>query len=188
MKLTIEVAMVAAVTPLMLKHGSGEDATLVPASSLTLKGEVAPKQLEELREGLSDIFFEKNEKGPRVPSLPELGAQSWQTEFEDGTLKLDLEDLEDLDFEDEELAMSGVELKSIAFEPLKTGRVDFSCNAIVRTDDAELRGKLNALLRHKVGVSFSKLTQKPLAAPKKPSDDAASANQGNLLPAPATQH
>lgn len=179
MKLAIEIALVAAVTPLMLKHGSGEDASLVPATSLSLKGEISPKQLEELREGLADLFFEPSEKGPRVPSMPELGAQTWKTEYQDGTLKLDLEDLDDLDFEDEEIAISGVELKAISFEPLTTGKVDFSCNAIVRDTDADLRGKLNALLRHKVGVSFSKLTQKPLAAPKKPADDS-SAHQAPL--------
>lgn len=182
MKLSLAIAQVVAVTPLMLKHGSGEDATLVPATSLTFRAEVNPEQLVELREGLADKFFEAvAPKAPRVPSIPEIeGAIGWKTEYEDGTLRLDLSELEDLDFEDEEITIGGVDAKGITFEPMAKGMVDFKVNAIVRSDDAELRGKLNALLRHTVRATFSKLTQKPLAEPKKPSDDAADPNQGKL--------
>lgn len=176
MKLYLPIAEVTAVTPLMLKMGTGEDATLEPATSLTLRAEVHPEVLDELREGLSDRFFEKGDgKSPRVPCIPELdGALGWKSEYEAGTLKLDLSDLEDLDFEDEELTIGGVDAKGITFEPLPKGMLDFKVNAIIRSDDVELRGKLNGLLRHTLKATFLKMTQKPLAAPKAPKDDAAS--------------
>jgi hypothetical protein len=182
MKLSLPIAQVVAVTPLMLKHGNGEDASLVPATSLTFRGPIEPKQLEELREGLSDRFFEPaSGKAPRVPAIPELdGAIGWKTEYEGFTLALDLSELEDLDFEDENLTITGVDAKGISFEPLATGMVDFKINAIVQTDDVELRGKLNALLRHTVRATFSRLTQKPLAEPKKAGDDAATSAQQSL--------
>ncbi len=174
MKIVLAIAEVVAVTNLMLKHGTGEDATLVPAKALTFRAKVPPVVLEQLREGLTDRFFEPApEKAPRVPSLPELdGAIGWKTEFESGTLRLDLSNLDDLDFDDEELVLSGVDAKDITFEPLATGMVDFKVNAIVKSDDPEMRGKLDALLRHTVSASFSKLTQKPLAEPKKAKEDA----------------
>lgn len=179
MKLVLAIAEVVAVTNLMLRHGTGEDATLVPAKALTFRAKVQPSQLEELREGLADVFFEKTEKAPRVPSLPEIdGAIGWKTEYESGTLRLDLSNLDDLDFDDEELVLGGVDAKDITFEPLAAGMVDFKVNAIVKSDDPEMRGKLDALLRHTVSAEFSKLTQKPLAEPKKPKDDAS--GQGTL--------
>lgn len=172
MKLHLPIANVVAVTNLMLKHGSGDDATLVPAKALTFRAEVAPEILEQFRAGLTDRFFDKaKDKEPRVPSIPELdGALGWGVEYESGTLRLDLSDLDDLDFEDEELALGGVNAKDITFEPLRTGMVALKVNAIVETDDAELRGKLDALLRHTVKATFSKLTQKPLMEPEKPQD------------------
>jgi hypothetical protein len=181
MKLVLAIAQVAAVTNLMLKHGSGEEATLVPGKCLSFRAQIEPHALDELREGLADIFFEKTEKGPRVPSIPELdGAIGWKTEYESGTLKLDLSDLDDLDFEDEELVLTGVNAKAITFTPLATGMVDFTVNAIVELDDPELRGKLDAILRHTVKATFLKLTQKPLAAPKTAGDDAADSRQPAL--------
>lgn len=189
MKLYLANALVVAVTPLMLKHGSGEDATLVPATALTFSAQVPPKQLDELRAGLSDRFYEPEQpKLPRVLSVPEIdGAIGWKTEYQSGTLKLDLEQLEDLDFDDDELVVSGVNAKGITFEPLATGMVDFKVNGIVTSDDPELRGKLNGLLRHKLPVTFTKLTQMPLAEPKKPKDDASSGQgtlEGGMPPAP----
>lgn len=177
MKLTLIVAHVAAVTNLMLKNGSGEEATLVPAKALTLRAEVEPKMLDELRANLADRFFDQpTEKGaPRVPSIPELdGPIGWKTEYEGATLALDLSELQDLDFEDEHLTLTGVNAKDITFQPLPTGMVDFKVNAIVETDEPEMRGKLDALLKHTVRATFSKLTQKPLIEPEKPGDDAAS--------------
>jgi hypothetical protein len=190
MKLYLASANVVAVTNLMLSHGTGEDKTLVPAKALSFRAEIDPKLLDELREGLADLFFEpSNGKGPRVPSIPEIdGAIGWKTEYEGGTLKLDLGQLDDLDFDDEELVCTGVDTKAISFEPLATGRAIFKCNAIVTSDDPEMRGKLDALLRHDLPVTFTKLTQKPLAAPKKAGDDAAESRQGALIDAPATQH
>lgn len=181
MKIVLPIATVAAVTPLMLKHGSGEEATLVPAKSITFKAEVQPVTLNELREGLDERFFEAaSEKGPRVPALPELdGAIGWRTEYEGGTLRLDLSQLEDLDFDDEELVLAGVEVNSITFEPLATGMVAWRMNAIVTSDDPEVRGKIDGLLRHTVSAEFTKLTQRPLAEPKKPKDDMAN-KQGEL--------
>lgn len=191
MKLYLPIAQVTAVTPLMLKHGTGEDAGLEPATSITFRAEVDPKLLDELREGLADRFFEPvNGKGPRVLSVPEFeGAFGWKTEYEGSNLVLNLEDCDDLDFDDEELVLAGVDAKGITFEPLAKGMVDFKVNAIVRSDDPELRGKLNGILRHTVKAVFSKLTQKPLAEPKKPKDDGAK-DQGklDLKREPATQH
>lgn len=181
MKLVLSIANVVAVTPLMLKHGTGDEAALEPATALTLRADTPPSILEELREGLADKFFEPAEKGPRVPCIPELaGALGWKTEFESATLKLDLSNCEDLDFSDEELVIAGTELKGIEFEPLSTGMVGFKCNAIIRSDDPELRGKLNGLLRHTVSATFTKLTQKPLAEPKKAKDDASTSSQEPL--------
>lgn len=181
MKLQLPLADVSAVTNLMLKHGSGEDATQVPAKAITFRAEVAPEILDQLREGLADVFFEAvAAKAPRVPSIPELGAQVWKTEYERGTLALDLSDLDDLDFEDLHLTLSGVDVKDITFEPLATGMVAFKANAVVETDDSETRGKLDAILRHTVKATFTKLTQKPLAEPKKAKDDAAD-GQGTLI-------
>lgn len=181
MKLVLPIATVTAVPNLMLKMGTGEDASLVPGTCLCLRAEVTPEILDQLREGMSDDFFEKaGGKSPRVPRNPELGAQIWKTEYEGGTLALDLSELEDLDFEAEVLTFGDVDAKAIGFEPLAKGMVEFSVNAIIKTDH-EGRGQLAALLRHKFKVTFSKLTQKPLAEPKKPSDDAANPNQGKLL-------
>jgi hypothetical protein len=179
MKLTLIVANIAAVTPLMLKKGSGDAATQVPAKALTIKAEVAPELLNELRDGLADKFFEPPTKdAPRVPCIPEIeGAIAWKTEYESGTLALDLSQLEDLDFEDKHLTLHGVSAKDIAFEPLPSGMVAFKVNAVFETDDAELRGKLDGLLRHVVRATFSKLTQKPLIKPEGPQDDAASRQQ-----------
>jgi hypothetical protein len=160
MKLVLAIAQVAAVTNLMLKHGSGEDATLVPGKCLSFRAQI---------------------KAPRVPSIPELdGAIGWKTEYESGTLKLDLSELNDLDFEDDELVLTGVNAKAITFTPLATGMVDLTVNAIVELDDPELRGKLDAILRHTVKATFLKLTQKPLAAPKTAGDDAADTRQPAL--------
>jgi hypothetical protein len=179
MKLYLPIANVTAVTNLMLKHGSGEGATQVPAKALTFRAEVAPEIIEQFRAGLTDRFFDQAaDKAPRVPSIPELdGPIGWRTEYEHGTLKLDLSDLDDLDFEDKHLTLGGVNAKDITFEPLATGMVALKVNAIVETDDAELRGKLDGILRHAVKATFSKLTQKPLAEPEGPQKDA---NQGEL--------
>jgi hypothetical protein len=181
MKLYLPIAKVVAVTNLMLNHGSGEEATLVPAKSITFRAEVEPKLLEEFRAGLADRFFDPvASKEPRVPAIPELeGPIGWKTEYESGTLRLDLRDLDDLDFEDEELLLHGVNAKGITFEPLATGMVDLKVNAIVETDDAELRGKVDALLKHTLKATFSKLTQKPLMEPEGP-QDGANPNQGQL--------
>lgn len=184
MKLALPLAQVVAVTNLMLRHGSGDEATLVPAKALTFRAEVHPEILDQLREGLTDKFFDAAVgKAPRVPSIPEIETLAWKTEYESGTLALDLTELDDLDFEDEHMTLSGVDAKDITFEPLATGMVAFKVNAIVTTDDAEERGKLDGLLRHTVRATFSKLTQKPLAEPKKPGDDSA---QGDLLKQPET--
>lgn len=177
MKLVFPAAFISAVTNLMLKHGSGDGATLVPATALKLKGQVDPKMLNELREGLRDKFFDDNK--PAVPTIPELAALGWKTEYEGGTLALGLGDTEDLDFDDESLVLMGVDAKDIIFEPLATGMCDLEVNAIVQAD-TETRGKLTSLARHTVKATFSKLTQKPLAEPKKPSDDAADDRQRPL--------
>lgn len=182
MKLILPIANIVAVTNLMLKHGSGAEATLVPATAVSFKGEVDPKMLDQLREGLSDIFFEKaTTKAPRVPSIPELYAMSWKTEYEGGTFTLDLNELDDLDFElDEtgELQFAGVDVKALTFEPLAKGLVLFTGNAIVPTDK-DGRGQLAALVRHTVKATFSKLTQKALAEPEGPQKDA-NPDQGKL--------
>jgi len=180
MKLAMPLAYVGAVTNLMLNHGSGEDAELVPAKALQLRAEVSPEILDQLREGLADKFFEAAvPKAPRVPSIPELEVMNWKTEYERGTLAINLADTDGLAFDDEDITLTGVTVKSITFEPLATGMVDFKVSAIVETDE-ETGGKLAALLKHTVKATFSKLTQKPLAAPDKPKDDAADANQGKL--------
>lgn len=190
MKIVLAVAYVSAVTNLMLSHG--ED--LVPAIALKLQAEVEPKLLEELRAGLTEKFFEAAVgDAPRVPCIPELAALTWKTEYEKGTLTLGLTETEGLAFKEEELRFTGVDTKAISFEPLATGRLAFECNAIIRADE-DGRGKLTALLKHNVKATFSKLTQKPLAEPKKPADDAASTQQvlpeiHPLIPnAPETQH
>lgn len=178
MKLSFPICYITAVTNLMLKEGSGDDATHRPAKAITFRAEVSPSQLDELRDGLSNVFFEPaHDKAPRVPAIPELGVQHWKTEYEHGTLALDLSKLEDLDFEDEHLTLGGANVKDLEFEPLSTGMVSIKGNAVVETDDAELRGKLDGLLKHTVRATFSKLTQKPLAEPEGPQDDA---NQGRL--------
>jgi hypothetical protein len=190
MKLLLAIANITAVTPLMLKMGTGDDATQVPATSITFRGEVEPTLLDELRPGLSDFFFSKqSDNSPRVPLLPELvGALGWKTEYESGLLALDLSALEDLDFDDENLAIPGVEVKGITFEPQANGMCDFKMNAIVKSEP-KLRGKLNGLLRHTLRATFSKLTQKPLIEAPKPSDDAASAQtQLGLEPPKVEQH
>lgn len=182
MKLLLVSATVTAVTNLMLKHGSGEDARLVPATSLSLKAEVPPALLDELREGLANVFFEKQAAGssaPRVPCLPELDTLSWKTEYQEAVLTVDVEAIADeLDFEVPEsgkLRFGDTEVKSITFAPSPKGAVDFTCNVIVR-GDAEDRGRLTALQRHKAGITLEQLSQKPLAQPKKPADDAAKAD------------
>lgn len=182
MKLVLPLAYIGAVTNLMLSHGTGEDATLVPATAVKLEADVDPKILDELREGLRNTFFDDNK--PAVPKIPELEAMAWKTEYEGGTLSFDISDTEDLDFEadDDRLVYLGVDVKAITFEPLATGLVAFKCNAIVRSDEAG-RGRLAALLKHNVKATFSKLSQKPLAEPKKPSDDAAPSPQQELVTA-----
>lgn len=181
MKLYFPAAYIPAVTNLMLKMGTGEDASLVPAMALSITAEVNPKMLDQLREGLSDVFFEpaseKAPTAPRVPSLPELAALQWKTEYE-CTLVLDISELNDLDFEAERLTFTGVEAKAISFEPLATGGVAMKLQVNVRADQ-EGRGQLSALLKHEVRVTLSKLSQKPLIEPDKPKDDAAK-NQGRL--------
>lgn len=181
MKLVLPIASVTAVPNLMLRQGSGEDSILVPATCLCLRAEVTPEILDQLREGMADDFFEKGVgKAPRVPRNPELGMQTWKTEYQGGAAALDLSELEDLDFEAEVLTFTDVDAKAICWENLTKGVVDLQMNAIIKTDH-EGRGQLAALLKHKFKVTFSKLTQKPLAEPKKPSDDAANPNQGKLL-------
>lgn len=175
MKLELPIAYVAAVTNLMLSEGDD----LVPAQALKLEAEVEPALLEELREGLTARFFEQPGEGAQaIPSVPELAALGWKTEYEKGTLTLDLSETEGLAFEDEKLKFTGVDVKAIEFEPLATGMLSFKANAIVRANE-EARGKLTALLKHDVRATFTKLTQKPLAEPKKPKDDMAN-SQGQL--------
>lgn len=178
MKLVFPLAYVAAITNLMLSEGDD----LVPAQAVKLEAEVHPDLLNELREGLPDVFFDKpaGDKAPAVPRLPELAALTWRTEYEQGRIELDLSDTEGLAFEDREIACQGVDVKAIEFEPLATGMVSIKANAILRGDE-EQRGKITALLKHTVRATFSKLTQKPLAEPKRAKDDAANANQGELL-------
>lgn len=169
MKLALPIAYIRAVTNLMLNEGEDQ----VPAIALSIESEVLPAILDELREGLFGKFFDVvSDKAPAVPSIPELSALSWKTEYERGTLKLDLEETEGLAFQDELLEHGGVDVKAITFEPLPTGMLQFKCTAIVRADE-EGRGKLTALLKHNVKATFTKLTQKPLAEPKRPKDDAA---------------
>lgn len=171
MKLVFPLAYVAAVTNLMLAEGEDQ----VPAQALKIEAEVAPELLNQLRDGLADVFFERpaGDKAPAIPRVPELAALSWRTEYEKGRLELDLEDTEGLAFTDQQLAFQGVDVKAIEFEPLATGMVAIKANAIIRGDE-EQRGKVTALLKHTVKATFTKLTQKPLAEPEKPQDDAAS--------------
>lgn len=179
MKLAIPNASIRAVTNLMLSMGTGEDAQQVPATAVQIKGDVEPKALEQLRAGLADKFFEPAAGGPRVPCIPELAALTWKTEYEGGTLVLDISELDDLDFDaGDELRFTNVDAKDIVFEPLANGMVSFKVNAIVRTDQ-DGRGRLAALLKHNVAATFSKLTQQPLAEPEGPQDDA-NPDQGKL--------
>lgn len=173
MKIVLAVAYVSAVTNLMLSHG--ED--LVPAIALKLQAEVDPALLEELRAGLTEKFFEPAVgDAPRVPCIPELAALTWKTEYEKGAILLDLSETDGLAFEEDELKFTSVDTKAITFEPLAKGRLAFECNVIIRADE-DGRGKLTALLKHNVKATITKLTQKPLAEPKKPADDAASKQQ-----------
>lgn len=171
MKLNLPNAYIKAVTNLMLKMGTGDAATLVPATAISMEDEVAPGILEELREGLRGKFFDMEQRPP-VPSIPELAALTWRTEYEGGVLVFDLEGCEDLDFEvkGDTLEMKGVDVKSITFEPTATGRVAWHCTAIVRSDQKE-RGYLTALVKHNVKATFTKLTQKPLEPPEPQPDN-----------------
>jgi hypothetical protein len=170
MKLILPLAYIPAVPNLMLNEGDD----LVPAICVKFEAEVAPEILDELRPGMAAVFFERpaGDKAPAIPKMPELAALGWRTEYEHGRLEIDLSDTDGLAFGDAELACSGVDVKAIEFEPLATGLVAFKANAIIRGDE-ELRGKITALLKHTVRATFSKLTQKPLAEPEKPKDDAA---------------
>lgn len=171
MKLALPDAYVPAVTNLMLNEGDD----LVPASCIKLEAELDPKALEELRPGLRDKFFEQGTK-PAIPSIPELAALSWKTEYEKGDLVLDLSETDGLDFKDTELRYAGVDVKAIEFEPLATGLVAFKANAIIRTDEKG-RGKLTALVKHNVKATFSKLTQKVIEEEIQETEDD---NQGEL--------
>jgi hypothetical protein len=170
MKLVFPLAYVKAVTNLMLSEGDDQ----VPAQSLTIEAEVVPSTIDELRDKLSEVFFDMvaGDKAPAVPRLPELAALCWRTEYENGRLELDLTDTEGLAFSDQRLEFQGVDVKAIEFEPLATGMVAIKANAIIRGDEDQ-RGKLTALLKHTVMATFSKLTQKPLMEPEQPKDDAA---------------
>lgn len=165
MKLEFAAAYIGAVTNLMLKHGSGDNAQLVPATAVKIESEILPVQLEELRAGLRDKFFEPGSE-PGIPSLPELGALIWKTEYAGGTIAFGLDELKDLDFEvkDGALLFHGANLKDIEFEPLAKGTAAFNANVIIKTDGVG-RGQLAALLKHKVKATFTLASQQPLDAP-----------------------
>lgn len=182
MKLTFPLAYIGAVTNLMLTEGDDQ----VPAQAIKIEAEVVPALLDQLREGLADVFFEQpaGEKAPAIRKIPEIGSIAWKTEYERGRLELDLSETEGLAFTDERLEFQGVDMdvKSIELSApdLAEGIVAITLNAIVKGDE-EQRGKVTALLKHTVKATFSKLTQKALAEPKTAGDDAASAQESLAL-------